>query len=68
MNRPAKMHIQSWAGKSAVPCRVVGETPKRYRIEVDQPTGVPPNFSILLPGMTKLVPKRAITFDAPDAP
>ena len=54
--------IDSWAGRIEHPCRVVGETPKRYRIEVDKPTTLPPRNTLLLPGQTKLVPKEAIRF------
>ena len=62
MNRKAVVCIDSWAGRQEKPCRVVGETPKRYRIEVDVPTTLPPRFSTLFPGKTKLVPKRAVKF------
>ena len=54
--------VNSWAGRQEHPCRVVGETSKRYRIEVDKPTALPPGFSLLMPGQTKLVPKTAIRF------
>lgn len=58
----AMVCINSWAGRAEYPCRVVGETPKRYLIEVDKPTALP-GFRLLLPGQTKLVPKRAIRFE-----
>jgi len=54
--------IDSLTGLQEKPCRVVGETPKRYRVTVDQPTGIPPGFSLLMPGMTQLVPKHAVRF------
>lgn len=60
--RPAEVHFQSYAGRHKRACWVVGETPKRYRIRVDEPVALPPGFTLLLPGYTKLVPKRAITF------
>ena len=59
---PAVVCVNSWAGRLEHPCRVIGETPKRYRIEVDKQTALPPGFSLLLPGQTKLVPKHAIRF------
>lgn len=65
--RPAFVHYQSWAGHHKEPCIVVDETPKRYRIRVDKPVALPPGFTLLLPGYTKLVPKRAITFTSPTA-
>lgn len=54
--------VNSWAGRSEHPCRIVKETPKRYLIEVDEPTALPPKFTLLLPGSTRLVPKYAIKF------
>lgn len=62
IDRAAVVCTDSYAGRQEHPCRVVGETPKRYRIEVDQPTALPPQFSLLMPGTPKLVPKRAIRF------
>ncbi len=60
--RAAVVCVNSYAGRQEHPCRVVGETPKRYRITVDKPTALPPKFSILAPGQTKLVPKHAVRF------
>jgi alcohol dehydrogenase YqhD (iron-dependent ADH family) len=68
MNRTAIIRTLSWAGVHENPCRVVGETPARYRIEVDKPTGLPPRFSILMPGQQKLVPKSAVLFTDEQAP
>lgn len=65
MNKMAIVCVDSWAGRQEHPCRVIGETPKRYRIMVDKPTALPPRFTILMPGMTKLVPKYAVKFNAP---
>lgn len=62
MNKQAVVCIDSWAGREEKPCRVIGETPKRYRIVVDVPTSLPPKFSVLMPGKPKLVPKRAVRF------
>jgi len=62
MNKAAVVCVNSWAGRQEKNCRVVAETPKRYRIVVDEPTALPPGFSILMPGMSKLVPKTAVRF------
>jgi len=67
VNRAAVVCTDSYAGRQEKPCRVVGETAKRYRIEVDQPTGLPPGFTILLPGHQRLVPKSAVRFMTPNA-
>jgi len=66
VGRPAVVCVDSWAGRQEKPCRVVRETPTRYVIEVDQPTGVPPGFTIMLPGQQKLVPKRAVRLLPPN--
>lgn len=52
----------SWEGRLEIPCRVVGETPRRYLIEVDSPTALPPGLTLLMPGQQKRVPKGAIRF------
>lgn len=67
MNRHAIIEAITGAGVNVKnPVRVVGETPTQYKIEVDQPTGLPPGFTILMPGQQKLVPKSAILFDYDD--
>ena len=60
MSEEAVVCVNSFAGRREYPCRVVGETPKRYRIMVNNPTPLPPRFSLLLPGQIKLVPKSAV--------
>ena len=62
INLPAIVCVNSWAGKQEYPCVVVGETPKKYRISVDKPIALPPHFTLLIPGQTKLVPKHSIRF------
>lgn len=59
--RRAMVYVNSWAGLQGKPCRVVGETPKRYRIEVDEPTKLP-GARMLVPGERRLVPKGSIRF------
>ena len=61
-SRKAVVCVNSWAGRQEHKCTVVGETPKRCRIMVDQPTALPPKYTLLLPGMKRLVPKTAIRF------
>ena len=64
MNRKARLHFyeKAYGEHFKVDCRVVGETPKRCRIAVDVPTVLPPGYTLLMPGMTKLVPKHAVEF------
>lgn len=50
--------MDSWAGRAEKPCRIVGETPKRYRIEVETRTLLPNGW--LDPGQQRLVPKTAV--------
>ena len=53
--------IQSWGGYSEKPCRIVGETPQKYRIEVDEKIWLPGHFW-LEPGQKRLVPITAVRF------
>ena len=50
--------MNSWAGRTETPCRIVGETPKRYRIETDTAIQLPSGR--LEPGQRRLVPKTAV--------
>lgn len=50
--------VDGFAGRREHPCRIVGETSKRWRIEVDAPVKLP--RSVLYPGETRLVPKSAV--------
>ena len=60
--RKAVVCMNSHAGRAEKPCFVIDETPKRFRIRVDEPIAIPPGFSLLMPGQTRLVPKHAIRF------
>ena len=62
MKRKAVVCIESYAGRLEKPCRMIGETRKKYRIAVDTPTALPPGFNLLMPGETRLVPKHSIRF------
>jgi hypothetical protein len=63
--RPARIHLDGWAGRSADQVVVVGETPKRYRIRTagDKAVRLAGRNRYLSPGETVLVPKAAISFD-----
>ncbi|PZN71330.1 MAG: hypothetical protein DM484_26620 [Candidatus Methylumidiphilus alinenensis] len=50
--------INSWAGRTEKPCRIVGETPTRFKIEVDVETWLPNGW--LQPGQQRLVPKTSV--------
>lgn len=57
--KDAMLCVDTYAGRLEKPCRVIGETPKRYMIVVDKTTIVPVNRT-LNPGVEMLVPKSAI--------
>ena len=56
------LHLDGWQGRSQQRVRVVGETPKRYRITAISETRLGGRWRKLSAGETGLVPKRAITF------
>lgn len=56
------IHLDGWAGRTAHPVCVVGETPKRYRIEAFARTPLAGRRRELEPGQRALVPKHAVTF------
>lgn len=58
--RLAVVCVNSWAGRQEYPCIVIGETAKRYRIQVAAPTKLP--AVLLKPGESYLVPKHSIRF------
>ena len=59
---PALLHTTGYAGNHAWFVRVVGETPKRYRITAETEIRLPGRNRWLEPGTTALVPKHAISF------
>jgi hypothetical protein len=63
--RPAKIHLDGWAGHRKQAVIVVGETPKRYRVRPagDTPVQVAGRRRWLHSNQTTLVPKDAVTFD-----
>lgn len=65
VGRQAFVCKDTFAGRVESPCRVVGETPTRWQIEVDKDTRLP--GKVLRPGMRALVPKSAVRFTTPNA-
>lgn len=61
IERKAQIWFEGWAGRMSFPCLVVGETDQRYRIQATDKT-ISYGQWRLLPGETRLVPKRCITF------
>lgn len=52
--------LNGWGGYSEQPCLVIGETPKRYRIEATQRTRLPGRLRWIYTREQALVPKPAI--------
>lgn len=61
MTRQAYVAVDSWSGRHDYAVIVVGETPKRYRIQAVMEMRLP-NRKHLKVGDTALVPKRAVRF------
>lgn len=63
MSFPAKgiLIINGWAGRREIPVLIVGETPKRYRIQAIQPIKLVGRY--IESGETNLVPQNAIDFE-----
>jgi len=55
------LNLNSWGGLSSYRIEVIGETPKRFRIQAITKTKVAGRQRWLKPGDTTLVPKHAIT-------
>ncbi|ULQ48392.1 hypothetical protein JN531_016575 (plasmid) [Flagellatimonas centrodinii] len=55
--------IDAVAHRRELPCRVIGETPMKYRIEVDVETQLPRRM--LAPGERALVPRWSVRFPPP---
>lgn len=63
MERPAWVHFDGWAGRRTVAVHVVGETPRRYRVRIEQDRCKWAGRSQWKNrGDTVLVPKHAVTF------
>ena len=63
--RPALLCFNDWAGVRKVPVEVVGETPKRWRIQLpprSETIRLAGKGRYLAYGQTALVPKTAVEF------
>lgn len=56
--RPARLHLNGWAGHTTHAVTVLAETPKRYRVRFEE------DAYRYRKGEIRLVPKRSVTFDA----
>ncbi len=56
--------LNGWAGRTEHRCMVIGETPKRYRIRVLQPTRLP-SRRLADPQTPVMVPRDAVRLDPP---
>ena len=59
--------MDGWAGRTAAPVVVVGETPSRYRIRGvgTRPVRLAGHLRFVMPGDTALVPRYAVHFTFP---
>jgi hypothetical protein len=60
--RKGYIQLDGYAGRSEYAVMVIGETPKRYRIQATAATKLAGRSRWLQAGETTLVPKRAVTF------
>jgi len=58
--RRALLRLRGWHGISETPVLIVGETPKRYRIEAIERTKLAGRNRWLEPGERALVPRAAL--------
>lgn len=64
VGRAAVICMNTWAGRIEAPCRVIGETPMRWRVAVDNETRLPGR--VLKPGTLALIPKWSVRFMPPN--
>lgn len=62
----AKLIMDDWAGRHAISCEVIGETPKRYRIKLQQDALLPSRRHCKA-GDVVLVPKYAVRLDSKES-
>lgn len=65
LNKMAYICLEGRGGRIKHPCRVIGETPKKYRVEILEIVILPGNRKKQVGDIT-LIPKYAIKFDKPD--
>ena len=58
----AFIQLDGWSGRSESRVLIIGETPKRYRIQAITRTKLAGRDRYLNAGETTLVPKRAVSF------
>ena len=61
-HRKGYIQLDGWSGRTESAVMVIGETPKRYRIQAIGRTKLAGRDRWLNEGETTLVPKRAVTF------
>lgn len=62
----AYIRLDGWAGRERIPCEVVGETPKRYRVRLLQ-SAMLPGRRCVESGAVVLVPRYAVVVEQPAA-
>lgn len=63
-SREARIHMAGWSGHWSEQIIVIGETPKRYRIQAIKRIVLPGRNRFLESGERALVPKNCITFES----
>lgn len=61
--KTAHIWLDGWAGRCSYPVLVVGETPKRYRVQLTMHQPLPGRARVGNVGDVVLVPKYSVTFD-----
>lgn len=61
MPREALLHLESWSGHRTYVVTVLAETPKRFRIRLEEEVNLPSRAGAPR-GFVTLVPRHAITF------
>ena len=60
--------IQSWAGIHRVPVKIIGETPKRFRVEILADAHWPGRCRTVSKGEVRLIPKEHLRSDNKSSP
>lgn len=60
--RYAEFGLQGWHGITWAPCVVIGETPKRYRVRLEEDARLPGRNRQGRAGEIVLMPKDAVRF------
>lgn len=62
--RRAHLYVRTWAGDIRHERTVIGETPRRYRVEFDRRAKLP-GGRVVEPGVPTLVPRDVVRFGKP---